>query len=64
MNWEAFGIWGGFTEKQRDAIRRTSGIRSNIALRNQSRSKIGADMMVEHKDLIWLKKKGFINAAA
>lgn len=62
--WEAYGIWGGFTEKQRDAIRNASGSNAKIALRRQSRADKEIGMLIEHKELVWLKKKGFINATS
>lgn len=64
ISWEAFGIWGGFTERQRDSIRRTSGVKSSIVVPGKSRATTGVAMMVEHKELVWLKKNGFINATS
>lgn len=64
MNWEAYGIWGGFTERQRDAIRKSVGIRSKIVVPGKSRAKQPVGMLVEHKELVWLKKNGFINATS
>lgn len=64
--WEAFGIWGGLTEKQREAVRRVTGKKANVALlRNGlARNAPGIDMLIEHKDMVFLKKNGFLNAAA
>lgn len=60
MDWEAFGIWGGFTEKQRDAIRKSSGKSSSITTRAQSRATKTVSMIVERKDYLWLKQEGLI----
>jgi Transcription factor WhiB len=64
LSWEAFGIWGGFTERQRDSIRKSCGVRSNVVVPGKSRTHLGVAMMVEHKELVWLKKNGFINATS
>jgi hypothetical protein len=58
IRWEAFGIWAGFTERQRDLIRknnRVTQVRINLA---NSRTRSGYNGNFELQDLHWLKKNG------
>mgnify|MGYP006275824661 CR=1 FL=1 len=64
IEWEAFGIWGGFTEKQRDSIRKSSRAKRRVVGLANSRARHPISMMVEHSDLVWLKRNGFINATS
>ena len=59
IQWEAFGIWGGFTERQRDAIRRRFNIRHNRVGLANSRATNTYNQIVNREEQNWLIQNGF-----
>jgi hypothetical protein len=59
MEWEAFGIWGGFTERQRDSIRKRWNIQQRRTGLANSRMKGGYDFTIKTADRKWLEQNGF-----
>lgn len=59
MRWEAFGIWGGFTERQRDVIRKRFRVtqRRNSLAHSKAREDYSFSLTTE--DQSWLSKNGF-----
>ena len=59
LEWEAFGIWCGFTERQRDFIRKRKGILQQRKALANSRSDASYDRSFSTDDIRWLKKNGY-----
>lgn len=59
LEWEAFGIWGGFTEKQRDSIRKRKGIMQQRKSLANSRGSAEYDISFKADDIRWLKRNGY-----
>ena len=59
MEWEAFGIWGGFTERQRDSLRKRWNITQRRTSLANSRMKSGYDFTIKTADRKWLDENGF-----
>lgn len=59
LEWEAFGIWGGFTERQRDAIRKRKGILQQRKSLAHSRVKGEYDSTFKIDDIRWLNRNGY-----
>lgn len=59
LEWEAFGIWGGFKERQRDFIRRNKGILQKRKALANVRSDLGYDRSFSNDDKRWLRKNGY-----
>lgn len=59
LEWEAFGIWGGFTERQRDFIRKRKGILQQRKSLANSRADRSYDRSFTNDDKRWLIKNGY-----
>ena len=59
LEWEAFGIWGGFTERQRDFIRKRKGILQQRKALANSRADKSYDRSFTNDDKRWLIKNGY-----
>jgi hypothetical protein len=59
LEWEAFGIWGGFTERQRDTIRKRKGILQQRKSLAHSRNTKDYDMTFTNDDKRWLLRNGY-----
>ena len=59
LEWEAFGIWGGFTERQRDFIRRRKGILQQRKALGNSKANRAYDKTFKNEDAIWLTRNGY-----
>ena len=59
LEWEAFGVWGGFTERQRDFIRKRKGILQQRKSLANSRADKSYDRSFTNDDKRWLIKNGY-----
>ena len=59
LEWEAFGIWGSFTERQRDFIRKRKGILQQRKSLGNSKANMSYDRTFTNEDKHWLIKNGY-----
>ena len=59
LEWEAFGIWGAFTERQRDFIRKRKGLLQQRKSLGNSKANMSYDRTFTNEDKHWLLKNGY-----